>query len=482
MLKVIQELKQQGVLSSKRGRGIHIEGMERAERSAAGSVQDRRPKLKWEGVALRLQQAILSGRHTPGTVLPTNKELMEHYGSCYRTLRKALDHLVRQRLLEQYRRGYRVAAVRRVQAHARIAMVAAEDSFGRLQRFTPRSEELLRSLESQCAKVNADLDIFAYNRDLGALRRRGRRMGLRELLSKREAYLGFVVWAMGIPQEALRQALLYLGRTDRPVAVLDETGQADSSSSIRLPANACVYSMAYSSLPGETVARYLLDLGHRSIGYICPFHGNVWSPNRLAGLKNVYASAGFADAVQSFTLDTYHNPWQMVTQSRRVRAEIDAMLEPRGDIDADSAATLGRTLDVLRERVDFVLEREAPRSRLQPLLERALHSKEITAWVAASDSVALLCLDFLRSRKVRVPEGISVVGFDDSSDAFANDLTSYNFDCPTAVAAMLGHIRASRGAARRATQTVEIEGFVNQRLTSGRAKSTGSRSRTRGRA
>jgi DNA-binding GntR family transcriptional regulator len=484
MLKVIHEFRQRGLLSSKRGRGIHLsEPADTARpRDAVVPGRDTPADRKWESVALRLQQAVLSGRHTPGAVLPTNKELMEQYGTCYRTLRKALRWLVQQRMLEQYRRGYRVAAVRRSQAHVRVAMVAAENSFGQLQRFTARSEELLRSLESQCAKVNADLEILTYNRSTRALRTANRRVALQEFPAAREEYLGFVVWAMGMPQEALREALLRIGRTGRPVAVLDETGQSRLPSFPKTPVNACVFSMAYSRLPGQVMARYLLDLGHRHLAYICPFHDNAWSPNRLAGLKGVYASAGHPDAVHAFTLDTYHDPWQLVTQSQEIREQIDSMLAPRGRIDGESSMTLGRTLDVLRQRIDFILEREAPRDKLLPLVEEALRRKEITAWVAASDSLALLCLDFLRSRGLRVPEDISVVGFDDSPDAFAQNLTSYNFDCPTAVAAMLGHIRGTHGSARRRVQEVELEGFVTQRLTSGRARNAKQRSRARPRA
>jgi hypothetical protein len=66
---------------------------------------------------------------------------------------------------------------------------------------------------------------------------------------------------------------------------------------------------------------------------------------------------------------------------------------------------------------------------------------------------------------------LSVVSFDDTPEALHHGLTSYNFDVPAVVRAMLSHLhepRASRLAARQHAPVV-IEGFVTERGTSGPA-------------
>jgi DNA-binding LacI/PurR family transcriptional regulator len=65
----------------------------------------------------------------------------------------------------------------------------------------------------------------------------------------------------------------------------------------------------------------------------------------------------------------------------------------------------------------------------------------------------------------RVPDDISVIGFDDTVDASRRRLTSYNFDVPRAVSASLRHILGPQERAESMRVPVEIEGFLNVRRT-----------------
>ncbi len=68
-----------------------------------------------------------------------------------------------------------------------------------------------------------------------------------------------------------------------------------------------------------------------------------------------------------------------------------------------------------------------------------------------------------------MPQGVSVIGFDDSSDAFDNDLTSYNFSVPSLVHAMVRYVLDSRASSSEfyRQEPIELDGFINRRGTTG---------------
>jgi len=107
-----------------------------------------------------------------------------------------------------------------------------------------------------------------------------------------------------------------------------------------------------------------------------------------------------------------------------------------------------------------------------PLLQAAFGEGGATAWVAADDDTALPCLDFLESHGVRVPDDISVAGFDDSLDGFMRGLTTYNYVGPAYVRAMLRHVLSpgSPESGGSGNCPVELPGVVVPRHTTGPAR------------
>ena len=51
-----------------------------------------------------------------------------------------------------------------------------------------------------------------------------------------------------------------------------------------------------------------------------------------------------------------------------------------------------------------------------------------------------MTLDYLRDKGISVPDGISLISFDDILEATHNNLSSYNFNAPAVSAAILGYI------------------------------------------
>jgi len=110
--------------------------------------------------------------------------------------------------------------------------------------------------------------------------------------------------------------------------------------------------------------------------------------------------------------------------------------------------------------------RHTLRAALRPLFERALAAHDATARVAVNDAVAMEALRFLHERGVAVPRDMSVAGFDNTLESFFNGLTSWDFNIPALVGALLGHILGPRPSGRAAYgPVVEIEGFVAARQT-----------------
>ena len=87
----------------------------------------------------------------------------------------------------------------------------------------------------------------------------------------------------------------------------------------------------------------------------------------------------------------------------------------------------------IRSRISDVLLRESIHRAFEHM-PRALDATAIIAW---NDRAAQLCLRGLGERGVRVPDDISLVSFDDSTDASLGSITSFNFNESTILSRML---------------------------------------------
>ncbi|MEU6858161.1 LacI family DNA-binding transcriptional regulator [Glycomyces sp. NPDC046736] len=119
---------------------------------------------------------------------------------------------------------------------------------------------------------------------------------------------------------------------------------------------------------GVQATRHLIDLGHRRIGYIGGPNGSVFGRERLHGYREALEAAGI---------------------------HADSALTATGHYDAASGGEAARALLSLDEPP--------------------------TAIFAANDTMALGVLREARSRGLRVPEDLSLVGFDDTYSAAWTD-------------------------------------------------------------
>jgi DNA-binding LacI/PurR family transcriptional regulator len=100
------------------------------------------------------------------------------------------------------------------------------------------------------------------------------------------------------------------------------------------------------------------------------------------------------------------------------------------------------------------------------LCKKAASRKDITAWVCANDAMAFPALAYCRNKNVKVPQRISVVGFDDSPQAITSGLTSYNFNGNGLVNSVLAFIlNRPEASLFRNQKVINLKGFIAPRAT-----------------
>ena len=102
--------------------------------------------------------------------------------------------------------------------------------------------------------------------------------------------------------------------------------------------------------------------------------------------------------------------------------------------------------------------------KMAPLFKKALSDKSLTVWLVANDYAATLALDYLKEKKVKVPEDISVIAFDNTLDAMEYQLTSYDFNNSGIINSMLRYILSpSTFFTSRINEVIEADGSIVER-------------------
>lgn len=420
--------------------------------------------MSWQRVADRLRVDIAGAAWGPAEPLPTSKELAARYGADYRTLRKALHELVAEKLVEPYGRGYRVPRLSRPATSGDIVLIAQGDRRRTLQFFSARAQPDLLTLSDLCAAHGTSLTVVPLAR-LSKGRPFSLRPDVKELQANRRA-LGYVVWSVGMFPETLASLLQLLHRSDKPVAVLDETGVSQNTPVTSSRIGYFIY--GYGRSPGTVVGRYLRELGHRRVLYLSPFHRFPWSQSRLDALRGAYDAAGLAGCVADATDDSLTSMPAVDSTISREDAFLADVLERAGEQPGACTPAARAALNAMRVARIESLWGQAARIRVEQLLTPSLGHQRPTAVACANDSTAMHCLAALEQAGLRVPQDVSVIGFDDSLDALAHNLTSYNHNGRAVMQAMVQHVLHPRPVRGTVRQAFDVEGTVHERMTAAR--------------
>jgi len=375
---------------------------------------------KWERLGLEIERDLLHGVYMHGEASPSLKELQGKYHVCYSTLRKALRDL---ELAGRWPPATETGQPRRAGQY--VVYLAWGDESGNQHFDEPFDHEFLKALRSACERLNLEpaVAVYAYHgRDLRLVMPAGASLSFPELC---ERAAGFVV-RTACPRDVCADLLPQLKRYRKPIAVLDEIESPSLPEWTRRNRLIKTFRPTITEASGEIMARHLLALGHRHVAVISPFRDAVWSRNRLAGLAATLKRADPEAIVEEYTLAIPYLQRHAVRENRAFGLLKRSLLRTPGW--KSPLPSLPGLVAQLKRELHLAVRRERILEALTPHLEKALNRKELTAWVAIDDDTALLVLDFLRRRGLRVPRDLSLVGFDDTAEGARRDLTSYNFD------------------------------------------------------
>jgi DNA-binding transcriptional regulator YhcF (GntR family) len=480
MWKAIDHLKKQGAIS-RQGKGIlsHVNSAEMQPFDAAppqGGASDAFQGIDavdplWKKTLMRLKRDVLTGRFPVGHPLPSFKELQGQYDVSYPTLKKALETLSSEGIIRPFQRVYSVPALSKSESTARIVAIGCGWEDGTLW-IDHQDKNYFRILESECIQSKISLDIVVYCRLDGRLcfidtiTRKPYDLSGDNILS-----IMVIVANLGIQPEEVLQNLVGL---KKPIAVLDVVGGWEVSSRTANNYYLRFFTVTTSEFPPRQVARHLLTLGHTDIAFVSPFHKALWSIRRGDAIRDTYRDAGQPDSVHFHVLDDYAFQWDFLQENGNNQEEVQALVAAydrwQKYADSEFFRKFGHiSYSISRYLTEWNCATGEIYHRMVPLFKQALQDKAVTAWVMANDYTATLALDYLKEKKVRVPEDLSIISFDNTLDAMENHLTSYDFNLNGIVSIMLRYaLRPSSVSPSPGKSVIEAEGAIVERRSTAR--------------
>lgn len=418
LLKAVRQLRDEGVLEVSHGKGIRTVGGP-ARCGPRVPPAESSGRARWQQVATALYTRIVRGEWE---TIPSLKELRGMLGASYPTLRRALDHLVRDGILETYKRTYRVASPTVPSRANMVVLISRGIDMQDMARANDPHRDMVHELEYQCSRQQLKLRPVSYHYRGTLLH------GFEELrkVVRSDWVLGYIICAEGIEHNCLNNTLRLLRDTNRPVALFTRGEWWDFSALVQ-PRLTRIYAPSLGPAPGRAVAHYLATLGHQRIAFVDELLANNWSRERLQGMREVLRLGGGAAAVTRFTPVAGVLPTtdlgRLCREAERLSDEMVGQLQPSGDAQNWASHLLTRipgAAGQIRVRIEL-------RTAVSECLDRILDDPDITCIVGANDRMALACLEGLWERGIDVPGRLSVAGFDNSMEAFVAGLTSYDF-------------------------------------------------------
>lgn len=386
------------------------------------------PRRTAEALAAEIREEIRAGRWSGEERLPSPKDLAAKRGVHPATVRKAFARLAADGALERRGHAWRVSRPRTSAKSAPVLLcLGAQDTDGRLRLGSDREWDFWREIQAEAARNGLRPEIQPWSGKLPASVPRP---------------VGAVVstWHLRDPYPLLSS----LHRARIPAAVWLENPVLSPT---RVPIQSPwlgFHDLAYGRESGAILGSHPAIRRHGRIAWISPFQGAEWARNRLEGLRRTLPKGTMLhEALGPWVSewDFEEAVWQDPSVWKRVKLN--------GVGSATPATTLVRPLM-------HAIGRDRLMEKFSPILDRALGSGA-TLWIAASDWIALGCLDWLRTKGVAVPAKLALAGFDDSRDALGLGLTSVRFDAPAMARAMVRQVLSPESARRR---TIHYEGTV----------------------
>jgi DNA-binding GntR family transcriptional regulator len=467
------------------------------------------PVQSWQRIRQTIEKDISSGVFGIAGSLPSLKELQAKYGVCFRTMQKIICALEADGVLLRSKRGHIVPNSLAAPRHRKMVFITMMGHYSQASALNSEHNRIVNQFENECMRIGLHLDVIEIDFFDSVQSRLASAS-----IPFDDSVLGYIldVWWYIAPgfQEAHYDLLDRLVAYKKPVAILDELSR------FILPVKhsgnpfAQVFTIQ-GTKAGERMARYLIGLGHRSAAYITLMHNTEWSHNRYngarapfttignedsfalvsgtitEGLFDLFLAAGLDDATARRFMTLGRTPLQIRDMQTRWAALLKG--KPRTSIDdpaiiAEIKRAFRAVVPLIRQGYhDAVLvdtctgllgaaARRAFACYLRPLFDKAITHGDATAWICATDGIALAAIQYLRKKGKKVSGDISVVGFDNTPlIAIENRLTTFDFNAAGFIHSMLNFItRPPRPRGLHRHQTIEVDGIIMERDSAGKAR------------
>lgn len=474
--KAVKNLEKRGMLAVSQGRRTRLTGNAKAdaEPEATCPANVLKPlQAKWEDLAEILATEILRGRFRPGEMLPSIKELRNHYRVSHPTLKKSVNALVDRQLLVRNIKSYQVRPQAEPPPRSTLVYLAWGNESGNFKPGTSFEHEIISALENECSRHRIRLEKIAYNFRGDSLVFHKAGHAQHALPDSCRNALGILVRTV-CNRDVVPALIPMVAGLQKPTVVMDEMGSVALTHLAGNFSHLKVFDHTIGGEPAMKMGQYLFSLGHRKVAFLSPWHGTIWSRRRLEGLAKVFGSkggpAGLGEGMEvvPITLDL---PYQLPFEEEETPTSRLMMreLEMAGRHWKSAYPPLPDLLYGLKPHMNRIAWKEMTLARMAQPLAEVLHRKDITAWVAVDDDTALIALEFLRRAGVQVPEQVSLTGCDDTPESSRNCLTSYNFNFSGLVQALLLFILNPPGLhVRGGRKLLDLEGRIVSRGTVGK--------------
>jgi DNA-binding LacI/PurR family transcriptional regulator/DNA-binding transcriptional regulator YhcF (GntR family) len=455
-----------------------------------------RTVLTWEEIALQVTRALVRGDYAPGAILPPTSKLGVEWHVNFRTVKKALDSLASQRIVDRI--GCRYVAPSLAGRTGRLTILFINEG---IANSNLAQVAMMQRAERHAQKSGLAINLFeqSFSSPCNAI-------GLRKLVIH-ESISGILIdfWGLGAPKRVAHfNALLSILYSFKiPVSIIDEDGSLALDEPFRSSERIRIFSLA-AHTAGKDIGRYLIQAGHRKAAFLTTAGNQAWSLKRCEGLSTAFIEAGLGrnqvavfqtpwlpDIVPLVCAAAHCSPQELADSFFVNSADLNlanahrqvAHIRPLLAIKKESEKQLKRQIRsllkagrVCKDRISFANYQRlldnlgAPLYRrfLSPVFSKALGNPDITVWVAATDSIALQALSFLKQRKIPVPSKIAVIGFDNSFESAGANLSTYDFDQQRLVHSAFSFACGRPETKKQEPGTIECPGVIIERGTTGR--------------
>lgn len=330
-----------------------------------------------------------------------------------------------------------------------IVLIANGDEFGNLYLMSPRHEEHFRATERACMRTGIFLAIVSCDYEGRLYGPGGDRSYLKKLVST-HTILGVMIWTIGIQPASYDPLLMSLSKI-RHILLLDETGALQNSSN-NVRHRGIFFSIASDESAGYVTGQYIVQHRSGNVAYISPFHATQWSVDRLKSLQSGLSNATCKRCCYPLTISRQSQEDFISSEEQTIKTLIEHSKIPQIPITAYHVAELTGS--------------EHLYSSVSALTEKALAMPKVGVLVCSADSVAVQCFNYLMHKRIPVPGKISIIGFDDSLEAFLSRITSFNFNGAAVVDSMVEYlVRIRQGTTKNIHIPEKTQGFITVRAT-----------------